>query len=183
VYNIEEFYGCTQTPNEGVKYEPSEIARAVREIENTNPNLKGRFITGIADPAIFDEQKGESIAQMMEREGVYFEKGDNSRLAGKMQCHYHLSFDDRGIPKFYVFTNCKHFIRTIPLLLYDEKKVEDVDTSLEDHIYDVWRYVLEENLINPPVKKKIVKDVREDPLDLWKDNYNQGIGKYEYITF
>lgn len=133
VYNFQEFYGCTQNPNEGVKWEPKRIAEAIREIENTDINLKGRQIIGIADPAIFDEQRGESIAQMMEREGVYFEPGDHTRLAGKMQCHYRLAFNDKGIPSFYVFTNCKHFIRTIPLLLYDEKKVEDVDSDGEDH--------------------------------------------------
>lgn len=182
-YNIQELYGCTQTANEGVKYSPEKIAQSIREVERTDINLKGRQIIGIADPAIFDEQRGESIAQMMEREGVYHEKADNTRLAGLMQCHYRLSFNDRGIPKFYVFTNCKHFIRTVPLLIYDEKKVEDVDTSMEDHIYDEWRYVMMENPINPPIKKPIVKDVREDPLDLWKDSYNDNIGRYEYITY
>ena len=183
VYNIQELYGCTQTANEGVKYSPEKIAEAIKEVERTDINLKGRSIIGIADPAIFDEQKGESIAQMMEREGVYHDKGDHTRLAGLMQCHYHLSFNDRGMPKFYVFTNCKHFIRTIPLLIYDEKKVEDVDTSQEDHLYDSWRYVMMENCINPPIKKPVVKDVREDPLDLWKDNYSDNIGRYEYITY
>lgn len=182
-YNIQELYGCTQTANEGVKYEPKQIAQAIREVESTDINLKGKQIIGIADPAIFDEQRGESIAQMMEREGIYSEKADNTRLAGLMQCHYRLSFNDRGIPKFYVFTNCKHFIRTVPLLIYDEKKVEDVDTSMEDHIYDEWRYVMMENPINPPIKRPIVKDVREDPLDLWKDSYSDNIGRYEYITY
>ena len=133
MYNIEEFYGCTQTANEGVRYEPRKIAECIKEIESTNINLKGRQIIGIADPAIFDEQKGESIAQMMEREGVYHEPADHTRLAGLMQCHYRLAFNDRGIPKFYVFTNCKHFIRTVPLLIYDDKKVEDIDTDMEDH--------------------------------------------------
>jgi uncharacterized protein (UPF0297 family) len=33
----------------------------------------------------------------------------------------------------YVFDNCKGFIRTIPTLLYDKHKVEDLDTSMEDH--------------------------------------------------
>ena len=182
-YRIEEFYGCTQTPNEGVKYSPEKIAQSIREIESTNINLKGRQIIGIADPAIFDEQRGESIAQMMEREGVYFEPGDHTRLAGKMQCHYRLTFDDRGIPKFYVFNNCRHFIRTIPLLIYDEHKVEDIDTKLEDHIYDEWRYVMMENPINPPIRQKILKDVREDPLDLWKDSYKENLGRYDYITY
>lgn len=184
IYRIGEFYGCTQTDNEGVKYEPAKLAKSIREIEGMDPNLKGRKIIGIADPAIFSEEKGESIGETMARYGVYFDKADNSRIAGKMQCHYRLAFDENGIPMFYVFNTCKHFIRTIPTLLYDEKKVEDIDTDLEDHIYDEWRYVMMENPMNPPVKMKPVKDIRNDPLDLYKDTlFNTSYGKYDYIRF
>lgn len=184
IYRIAEFYGCTGTPNEGVKYEPAALAKAIKEIEETEPNLRGRRITGIADPAIFSEEKGESIAQTMERVGVYFEPADHQRLAGLMQCHFRLSFNEHGIPRFYVFNNCKHFIRTIPLLIYDEKKVEDVDTSLEDHIYDEWRYVMMENPISPQIITKTVVDVRDDPLDLWKDKQeNVRYGKYDFIKY
>lgn len=184
IYRIAEFYGCTQTENEGVKYEPAKLADCIREVEAMDPNLKGRKIIGIADPAIFSEEKGESIGETMARHGVYFEPADHTRLAGKMQCHYRLAFDENGVPMFYVFNTCKHFIRTIPTLLYDEKKVEDVDTSLEDHIYDEWRYVMMENPMNPPVKMKPVKDIRNDPLDLYKDTlFNTNYGKYDYIRF
>ena len=184
VYRIAEFYGCTQTANEGVKYEPAKLAKSIAEVESIDPNLKGRNITGIADPAIFSEEKGESIAETMSRAGIYFEPADHTRLAGLMQCHYRLSFDENGVPMFYVFSSCKHFIRTIPTLLYDEKKVEDVDTSLEDHIYDEWRYVLMENPMNPPVHQKPIKDIRNDPLDLYKDNlYSTDYTKYDYIRF
>ena len=29
----------------------------------------------------------------------------------------------------YVFSTCRHFIRTVPALVYDEKDVEDIDTD------------------------------------------------------
>ena len=32
----------------------------------------------MADPAIFQENGGASIGEMMEREGVYWEKGDHA---------------------------------------------------------------------------------------------------------
>lgn len=51
------------------------------------------------------------------------------------------------------------------------------------HIYDEWRYVMMENPINPPIRQKVVRDVREDPLDLWKDSYTDNIGRYDYITY
>ncbi len=152
VYRIRELYGCTGTPNEGVKWEPGRIAQEIRRIEGDDPNLKGRRIHGIADPSIFDESRGESVAAMMERVGVYFDRGDNARIPGKMQVHHRLVFDGNGVPMFYCFNTCKHFIRTIPALVYDESDVEDIDTDTEDHIYDELRYVLMEYPISPPVK-------------------------------
>ena len=45
-------------------------------------------------------------------------------------------------PGLYFFNRAIHHIRTFPLLQYDEKKAEDVDTSQEDHAYDSTRYLL-----------------------------------------
>ena len=171
IYRIREFYGCTGTPNEGVKMEPTEIARRIKEIENTDPLLKRKKIIGIADPAIYDESRGESVAAMMERQGVYFSPADHTRLAGKMQFHYRLAFGENGRPMLYVFNTCKDFIRTIPALVYDEKKVEDIDTDCEDHIYDECRYVLMEHPISPRKNEEWVVP-EEDPLDLYKDRRN-----------
>jgi len=107
---------------------------------------------------------------MMEREGIYFEKGDNTRIAGKMQMHNRLAFDENLIPMLYIFSTCKHFIRTIPSLVYSQTDVEDIDTSTEDHIYDECRYVLMAQPINPPPVKK--QSVMYDPLDLNMPQYN-----------
>lgn len=144
LYRVRELYGCTDTPNQGVRWEPARIAREIRKIEQDDPNFKGRTVRGVADPSIFDESRGESVAQMMEREGVFFDRGDNARIAGKMQVHHRLAFDQNGIPGLAVFHTCRHFIRTVPALVYDAVNVEDVDTAMEDHIYDETRYVLME---------------------------------------
>ena len=141
VYRIRELYGCTGVPNEGVRWDPGRIAREIAAIEADDPNLKGRRVRGIADPSIFDESRGESVARMMEHEGVYFEPGDNARIAGKMQLHRRLRFDGNGRAGLYVFDTCRHFIRTVPALTYGRANVEDVDTSQEDHIYDETRYL------------------------------------------
>ena len=167
IYRIKEFYGCTGTPNVGVRYEPAKIAGEIKQAEQDDPMLRGRKIIGIADPSIFDESRGESVARMMERQGVYWEPGDNTRIAGKMQYHYRLAFDKEGIPMFYTFSTCKHFIRTIPNLVYDESNVEDIDTRQEDHIYDECRYVLMENPISPPVRCA-APPMPDDPLNLHK---------------
>ena len=41
-----------------------------------------------------------------------------------------------------VFTSCLHTIRTLPALLPDPHNMEDVDSDMEDHLYDAIRYGL-----------------------------------------
>ena len=151
MYRIRELYGCTGEPNTGVKWTSDQVAAKIREIEAEDPNLKGRTIHGIADPAIWDGSSGESIAEVMEKQGVYFDKADHARISGKMQVHNRLAFDGEGRAMLYVFKSCVHFIRTLPTLVYDQTDVEDVDTDGEDHIYDETRYVAMEHKIKPRV--------------------------------
>ena len=101
----------------------------------------GKKIIGIADPAIWDSSRGESIADTAMKYGIFFTPGDHQRLPGWMQCHYRLQFDEEGYPRCYIFSTCKHFLRTIPKLTYDPQRPEDLDTTGEDHIADEWRYL------------------------------------------
>lgn len=172
LYHIREYYGCTGTPNEGVKMEPTAVAREMKRIEAEDPNLKGRHIFRVGDPAIWGTQGTESIGSLFERERVYFEKGDNARIDGKMQLHNRFAFDENGVPMLYIFDTCKNFIRTVPNLVYDEKDVEDVNTEQEDHIYDMTRYVCMENPIAARVNKP-PKPVLYDPLDINTPSYDK----------
>lgn len=181
LYHIREYYGCTGTPNQGVKKEPAEVAREIKRIEKDDPNLRGRQITRVGDPAIWGSQTGESIGDMMEREGVYFEKGQHARIDGKMQVHHRLAFDEEGKPMLYVFSTCRNFIRTVPNLVYDETDVEDVDTDGEDHIYDSLRYVAMENPIAPRKNVLEVKDMRDDPLNLYEDQKRAEYDRYNFM--
>lgn len=165
LYRIREYYGCTGTPNQGVRMEPAVVARKIREIEAEDPNLKGRTIHRVGDPAIWGSQGTESIGALMERERVFFEKGDHARLDGKMQVHHRMAFDDEGRPMLYVFDTCRNFIRTVPNLVYDQSNVEDIDTDGEDHIYDELRYVCMKNPIAPRQKKAPELVIYDDPLD------------------
>lgn len=169
IYRIRELYGGIEgEDNVGIKIDPAEQARQIREIEETDEYLKGRRITGIADPSIFDKSRGESIADIMAKERVYWNPGDNHRIAGKMQYHYRLAFDEDGRAMFYVFNTSKNFIRTFPNLVYDEKHVEDIDTTQEDHIYDECRYVLMSRVI--ATRKNVKKPVDlNDPLNQRSD--------------
>lgn len=167
-YRILELYGCTKTPNEGVKWTPQQVFSEIHKIETEHRWLRGKNILGVADPAIWDAQTGESIAETAARHYVHFRKGDHKRNSGWMQMHYRLSFSDNGEPMMYVFKNCKAFIRTVPLLQFDEHKVEDIDTTGEDHVADECRYFLMTRPIAPPTKKP--RDIYEDsPLKVFLD--------------
>lgn len=43
-------------------------------------------------------------------------------------------------PGFFVFSSCPHVIRTVPNLQNDSDNPEDIDSSGEDHFWDVIRY-------------------------------------------
>lgn len=185
LYRIRELYGCKSDgngqplPNTGVCRNADEIAREIRRIEREDPNLRGRRIHGVADPAIYQRNGGASIGEMMEREGVYWDKADNTRGAGKQQLHNRLAFDGHGIPMLYVFSTCRHFIRTIPSLVYSQVDVEDVDTTGEDHIYDECRYVCMENPCAAPAPSVTSSaGAWGDPLNLKWGESNQNHAPY-----
>jgi hypothetical protein len=68
----------------------------------------------------------------------------------------------------YIFSNCKAFIRTIPLLQYDEHKPEDLDTDGEDHVADEARYFCMSRPIKPRVAVK-PDDYATNPLNIFLD--------------
>ena len=146
VYRYKEWYGCVpRQANKGLEYTPVQIAEGItaREEDERENNLS---IDRIADPAIFDRSRGDSVADQMRpnqsHPGVYFRRGDNTRLAGKMQVHERLRFDESGRPGMYIFSTCYDWIRTVPNLPYSQTKAEEVDTDSEDHAYDETRYFL-----------------------------------------
>ncbi len=177
-YMILELYGCTGTPNEGVKWSPEKQFKEIARIEREHPYLKGKRIQGVADPSIWDGSRGIAIIEEAEKQHLWFDKGVNDRIPGWMQIHERLKFDEDGRAMLYIFENCKDTIRTIPLMMYDERstKTEDLDTTLEDHICDSLRYFAMQHVIAPRVIKETYKP-QHDPLDQFveKGNYNKAI--------
>ena len=139
LYRYREWYGCKpRQANVGIELTPVQIADGIleREQKEIEENIR---ILRVADPAIFDKSRGDSVADQMapgfmgRHHGVLFNKGDHARLPGKMQIHERLRFDENGRPKLQVFNTCKEFLRTFPTLPYSTKKPEDVDSDAEDH--------------------------------------------------
>lgn len=163
-YRILELYGCTQTPNEGVRWTNKQQFDEIARIEREHPWLKGKTIRGVADPSIWDGSKGISAAEEAEKHSLWFEPGINDRIPGWMQIRERLKFDENGKAMLYFFENCKDAIRTIPLMMFDEHKVEDLDTDLEDHIADSIRYFC---MMRPIAPRKIETKIKPmcDPLN------------------
>lgn len=173
LYRILELYGCTNNPNEGVRWHPDKIFQEIARIEREHPYLSGKMIQGVADPACWKAESGESVADVAERHGVLFDKADNARITGWLQIHNRLAFDSQGRAKLYFFNTCKAIIRTMPLMLYDSRVAEDLDSSLEDHACDELRYMCMRFLVPPRTDVSPVKIPRDDPLSLATDGMSK----------
>ena len=175
MYRIRELYGCVPgQPNTGVQWPDDKIGREILRIERDDPQIRGRQIIGVADPAIGlnKDQAGYGAAYAMASVGCYFQKAKNDRIPGKMQFHYRLAFNEEGRPMMQVFRTCRHFIEQIPALVYSETDVEDIDTAQEDHIYDESRYALCTHMIaRPPRKEDKEPEIGayDDPLNIRQD--------------
>ena len=123
----------------------------------------------VADPAIFDESKknmGMTQAEELGKYGCIYERADNKRVAGWQQIRSRLTGRD-GKPLIYIVESCKNLIRTLPIMQYDKTKPEDLDTSLEDHLLDVLRYIS----MARPVTIDIKEAVPDTAKDFWA-NFN-----------
>lgn len=129
-----EWYGA-KSADEGLRLTVEQVAEGILSRETSKENI----VYSVADTAIFTEDGGPSMAERFAMKGVYFIKADKSRSAGWDEFRQRLK-GVNDVPMVYIFKNCKDFIRTLPLLINDEKRPEDVDTRLEDHIADEARY-------------------------------------------
>lgn len=160
-YLYRQWYGCKpRQANVGLELTPRQIAEGIveREQEEARNNLN---VERIADPAIWDRSRGDSVADQMRpdvgKPGVIFRKGDNTRIAGLMQMHERFRFRQDGRPMLYVFNTCQDWIRTVPNLPYSMKKPEDVDTAAEDHDYDATRYFVMSRPLAATEHKKVTQ--------------------------
>lgn len=146
-----EWYGWNGKPNVGLKLDASLVAQGIR---NREKDLTLHY--GVADPSIFANNGGPSIAEMMIVEGVSFFRGDNGRQAGWEQIRRRLAASP---PLILFHESCEHTIRTLPFLQHAEKNPEDLDTDAEDHAADETRYAV--------MSRPSLRDARKpsNPLD------------------
>ncbi|HEC64647.1 MAG TPA: hypothetical protein ENI23_05105 [bacterium] len=134
IFQYKEIYQNRKTPEEWATQLKYEIqARSVEAV--------------ILPHDCFAKQQGrDSIAEVFKRNGVGpIKRADslskNARTNGLALFHMYLDNAPDGIPYFQVLDTCVNTTRTLPELIYDENRSEDIDTDGEDHIYDAIRMV------------------------------------------
>uniref|UniRef100_A0AAU7YTE7 Terminase large subunit n=1 Tax=Stenotrophomonas phage vB_SmaS_QH3 TaxID=3229738 RepID=A0AAU7YTE7_9CAUD len=152
---IFEWYGCAKDekgefiPNTGLKMSASNIAQGIidREISMmANGWIPSQPWPGPADNRIRQviDVELDTTEKLMSKKGVRWlesDKSPGSRVIGLQLLRDRLEASiKREGPGIYFMSNCVASIELLPTLPRDEKKIDDVDTSAEDHTYDMTRY-------------------------------------------
>lgn len=162
-----EWYGVATdsegrfVPNKGLKMTAEKVGSQVRVRDGSD-----KMSYSVLDPAAFAEDGGPSIAERMMngtngKNGSTFRAADNKRvtargaMGGWDQMRSRLDGDEDGRPMLYFFETCVHAIRTIPALMHDENRPEDLNSDMEDHAADEVRYAC--------MSRPWIKAVPEEP--------------------
>ena len=147
VFRIGEWYGYNGKPNEGLRMLAVEVGRGIIQKEK-EMGIAGRVLPGPADAAMWAAENGVCIADDIARGGAHFipsDKSPGSRKAGAEAVRKYLKAAitiPRETSGLFVFTTCRHWIRTVPVLPRDPKDMDDADSDAEDHCYDETRYMI-----------------------------------------
>jgi hypothetical protein len=110
----------------------------------------------VADTAMWtpDGTVGESMAETFQRNGVPLTQADKRRIGtadrplGWQRLRHWLKDAPDGVPWLTISPECAYTARTIPALVSDDHRPEDVDSDGEDHAADALRYFV---MSRPPI--------------------------------
>ncbi|MDQ2150070.1 terminase family protein [Alcaligenaceae bacterium C4P045] len=142
-YRWRELYGFGGKANVGTREDAAQVARRIVAIEKEAGDSRYgyEYRQNIADPAIFgDTGVINTPARLFRDNKVIWQPaagGRNSRVAGAQTVVELLNSD-----RLKIFETCAHWIRTVPALMPDQNRAEDVNTAMEDHAWDETRYAL-----------------------------------------
>lgn len=170
VITIDEAYAANMSNDE----QATEILRVLER-----NGLKKEQVTIYADPSIFPpasakERVGRYTAEDFWDKGLRFVRANNSRINGWARVKEYIDARQHGVPGLRVFKDkCRNLIRTLPLMIRDPHRPEDLDTTLEDHAVDTWRYSIERPRMSAadpakPIERK-PKPYRDPFLDMAED--------------
>jgi len=143
IITYKEWAGNQKTPNEW-----AEIIYKDCQIMGIKPTK------GIGDSSMFDPPSagGKSISDLMrdkwrelnKEPWGFMQRGTKNRIGRVATVHNWLSMGPDGLPYWMITESCKYLIESLPALIYDEFKVDDVNTKSDDHGYDSISYFLYE---------------------------------------
>ena len=146
---IYELYGQKKdaNPNVGLNWPLERVSQKILEIDK---KIKKRFgievLPGAADSQINTADDVLSIRDKMLSYGLRWHDSVNKErkngwlLMGDMM--YNARNPMREKPALFIWSNCEHWLRTVPGLIQDEVDMDDIDSSQEDHLGDATRYEL-----------------------------------------
>lgn len=147
IWCYRELYGWGGKPNVGTGETAKQVGEKIAEIESKAENVSYGVLdnacwanVGVSGPSIAEELNDE-----LNKHGlVTFGKCSKGRAEGANALKERLignrQADGTYKPALYVFKNCIHAIRTIPMLAHDKAKPETYDTKGEDHCADSFCY-------------------------------------------
>ena len=143
VITYKEWYGNQKYPEEWAKI-----------IYEDTKEMGIDYRKWIVDPSMLNPKSdgSEPITNMFHRQWKKLNKGklwisqteggSKQRIQRWATVHNWLSLAPDGLPYWMITENCSNLIRTLPIMIYDENRPEDLDTSLEDHASDAVSYGL-----------------------------------------
>ena len=145
LFRLAEWYGWNGNPGEGCGLLPDQIAAGIKQREEKVP-WGSRVKPGPADTQIWNADRGASLADEMLVHGVKWMPAD--KRAGSRATRWermramlmHSKARPMERPGLFVFKNCLHFQRTVPVLTRDESNPDDIADHQEDHIADEAGY-------------------------------------------
>jgi hypothetical protein len=132
-----------------VKFQRDDVSVVAAKIQARDRELGiTGYVQTFLDPACWaktgtavkTKMQGESTAETFGNYKLLMTPGDNDRFNGWMRCHQILRNAPDGEPWLWVHPDCRYLIRSIPAAKSDENDPDDVDTKMDDHALDAWRY-------------------------------------------
>jgi hypothetical protein len=126
-----------------LKFQQDDVSEVRRKIQARDKELGvSGSVALFGDPAMQAKTgqattRGASIAEAV---GCGYTPADNDRFNGWMRCQQILRNDAAGVPWLQVHPDCRYLIRSIPAAKSDKTNLDDVDTKMDDHALDAWRY-------------------------------------------
>lgn len=148
VITFREQYDTNLSPYEHAEVIAGNIARQAKGKIDYTKILKTKY-----DPSMDTPQSdgSQSVAdqfrwafEKLSGKPTVMEAASNKRVSRWAAMDNWMRTAPDGLPYWLITTDCPNLIRTIPLMVPDKNKIEDIDTTLEDHGVDSSGYFLQD---------------------------------------